>query len=329
MWFSILWQPRDFNNKNSFIELDGCPRFYYSDDNTIPSASFLEKDYPHLYITEIFKTQIFTENENGEKMPTHYRYGIFMPNENLAYDNWLKKSFSINQTILDKAKAKEELFNKNMFLEYASKIIRHDMHSGINTYIPRGLSILLKKLPPQVIKEYQLQGGIKLLENGLAHTQKVYQGVYAFTNLVRENSVLDMDEIDLKQALNQFLSLTAYYEQITIDDLPTIKANRSLICTAIDNLVRNGLTYNDNEPNKKNIRIYQISDTEIGILDNGRGMSQNDFDNYSKPYTRKRSQKESGTGLGLHICMAILTEHNFVLNVEKQEIGTLIRIRVK
>ncbi len=328
VWYSICWQPRDFNNPNSFIELDGCPRFYFSDDGSKPNPSVFETGYPNLYVKEIFKTQIFTETDTGEKMPTHYRYGIFMPSQNLAYDNWLKKSFSINQCILDRAKAKEELFHKNMFLEYASKIIRHDMHSGINTYLPRGLATLKKKLPPEIIKKHKLGGAMKLLGNGLAHTQKVYQGVYAFTNLVRESAILETEQFDLKDALDQFLSLTAYYKQITIEDLPSIKANRSLICTAIDNLVRNGLTYNNNPSHKKNVRIYQIDDKEIGILDNGRGMSQQDFDDYSRPYVRKKSQKETGSGLGLHICMAILTEHDFKLKVEKQESGTLIRIVV-
>jgi len=32
----------------------------------------------------------------------------------------------------------EEIMRKNTYLEYAAKILRHDMHSGINTYLQEG-----------------------------------------------------------------------------------------------------------------------------------------------------------------------------------------------
>ena len=36
-----------------------------------------------------------------------------------------------------------EINKKNSYLEHAARIIRHDMHSGINTYMPRGISSLI------------------------------------------------------------------------------------------------------------------------------------------------------------------------------------------
>ena len=47
------------------------------------------------------------------------------------------------------------------------------------------------------------------------------------------------------------------------------------------------------------------------------------------PYTRKEGQKESGTGLGLNICIAILKEHGFSISCEKNEIGTKMKIKIK
>ncbi len=40
----------------------------------------------------------------------------------------------------------DEINKKNSYLEHAARIIRHDMHSGINTYMPRGISSLEKRL---------------------------------------------------------------------------------------------------------------------------------------------------------------------------------------
>jgi K+-sensing histidine kinase KdpD len=46
-------------------------------------------------------------------------------------------------------------------------------------------------------------------------------------------------------------------------------------------------------------------------------MSREDFKYLSQPYTRKEGQQESGTGLGLNICIAILEEHKFNVDCDK------------
>jgi len=268
IWYSICWEPKDYANANSFIELDGCPRFFYSEDYRVSTflRSRLEDEYTHLYVKEIFKTEIFVENSNGEKMPTHYRKGIFAPGQNEAYDNWLKKSFSINQEILEKMKIKEQLFQKKVYLEYSNKIIRHDMHSGINTYIPRGLKMLKKRLPEKLVKDLKLSGALKLLENGLAHTQMVYKGVYAFTTLTREEGDLQTEVFDFHDRLDYYLKLTAYFNSVEISGLPMLKGNESLFCTAVDNFIRNGLKYNESKT--KLIKVY-FDGKHIIVEDNG------------------------------------------------------------
>jgi len=55
-------------------------------------------------------------------------------------------------------------------------------------------------------------------------------------------------------------------------------------------------------------------------------MTKEEFEELSKPYKRKENQKESGSGLGLNICMEILKEHGFKVTCEKNEIGTKIII---
>lgn len=229
---------------------------------------------------------------------------------------------SRDKEILEQLK---NITEKNTYLEHAAKIIRHDMHSGINTYIPRGVSSLERRLNPDIIKSLKLESPLKMIKEGLKHTQKVYKGVYEFTNLVKDNSILSKEKSDLKEILIEFLSNTSYISQVKIADLPTIEVNQSLFCTAIDNLIRNGLKYNDSDT--KRIDIYSEGDYLI-IQDNGRGMTQKEFEHLSQPYTRKDGQKESGTGLGLNICYSILNEHNFKLSCEKIEKGTKMKIKI-
>ena len=322
-WYSICWSPRNFNNPNSFIELDGCPRFYMSEDGTMPCKCIFETEYPNLYVKEIFKTQIFVQNENDEDMPTHYRHGIFVPGQNLAYDTWLEKSFGINQHILEKVKAREELYQKKVFLEYSNKIIRHDMHSGINTYLPRGLAMLKKRLTPEVISELKLGAALTMLERGLAHTQMVYQGVYAFTNLVKENSRLDVEEVNVQDALTHYLKHTAYFAYVEIDAQVVVTANKSLLCTAIDNFIRNGIKYNESKAKK--VKVY-VEDSLFIIEDNGIGMTQEEFEELSLPFKRKHDINDGGSGLGLNIALAILKEHNCMVKILQSSVGTKVAI---
>jgi len=236
--------------------------------------------------------------------------------------------------ITDRKKAEEELKNaleevqkKNTYLEHAAKILRHDMHSGINTYIPRGISSLKRRLNSKIIKDLKLEAPLKMITDGLAHTQKVYKGVYEFTNLVKKNSVLYKEPHDLKELLVEYLSKTSYSSQVKIDPLPTIDVNGPLFCTAIDNLIRNGLKYNDS--NSKIVTVSECSDGILCVQDNGRGMTNEEFLELSKPYTRKEGQPEQGTGLGLNICVAILKEHGFNITSEKNNIGTKIKIQIR
>jgi len=221
----------------------------------------------------------------------------------------------------------EEINKKNTYLEHAAKILRHDMHSGINTYMPRGISSLERRLTPEIIKELKIESPLKMIKEGLQHTQKVYKGVYEFTNLVKKDAELNKETHNLTQILSDYLSNTSYTSQVAIDQLPTIDVNQALFCTAIDNLVRNGLKYNDSET--KVVAISMEDEQHIAVQDNGRGITQADFDFLSQPYTRKEGQKETGTGLGLNICVAILNEHGFKVTCEKNEVGTKIKIKIK
>jgi len=218
-----------------------------------------------------------------------------------------------------------EIEKKNTYLEHAAKILRHDMHSGINTYMPRGLSSLDRRITDEQLKELKIDAPLKMIREGLRHTQKVYKGVYEFTNLVKKDVVLNRSDLNLKDILEDYLSATAYKPQVIIEDLGIVSVNEALFCTAIDNLIRNGLKYNDSA--SKFVKIYK-KDYNIYIEDNGRGMSAEEFKLLSQPYTRKEDQKESGTGLGLNICVAILEEHKFNISCRKLSQGTQIKIKI-
>jgi PAS domain S-box-containing protein len=239
----------------------------------------------------------------------------------------LYRIMKIATDVTNSHEQRREIEKKNTYLEHAAKILRHDMHSGINTYMPRGVNSLERRLSHDDISNLKIEAPLKMIKEGLKHSQKVYKGVYEFTNLVKKDVVLNKETCGIKYILADYLSSTAYASQVILDDsLPSIEVNEALFCTAVDNLIRNGLKYNDSD--SKFVKIYSENGV-ICIQDNGRGITQEDFEHLSKPYVRKEGQKESGSGLGLNICVAILKEHGFDITCEKNEIGTKMKIKVK
>ena len=83
----------------------------------------------------------------------------------------------VSEFLQNKEKIRKDLSAKNVYLEHAAKIIRHDMHSGINTYIPRGVKSLKRRLSEDQIKDLKITAPLKLIEDGVHHAQKVYAGV--------------------------------------------------------------------------------------------------------------------------------------------------------
>lgn len=250
-------------------------------------------------------------------------YGNYNPIKNPYGETY--RVLKVASDITEKKLIEMEVGKKNSYLEHAAKILRHDMHSGINTYIPRGLSSLKRRLSDKQIKDLKITAPLKMISEGLIHTQKVYSGVKEFTNLVKKDAQLDKAHNNLKDILSTYLSSTSYYKQVVIEDLGSAVVNEALFCTAVDNLIRNGLKYNDS-PTKK-VSLFREGNS-LYIQDNGRGMSQEQFLELSQPYTRGKD-KEQGTGLGLNICIAIMEEHSFTVKAEKLEQGTNIIIELK
>jgi signal transduction histidine kinase len=210
---------------------------------------------------------------------------------------------------------------KNTYLEYAARLIRHDMHSGINTYMPRGISGLEKRLTPEEIEASKLDTAFKMLKEGLAHTQRVYKSVYEFTNIVKKNVVLERKKVDLTELINNFVSATSYSSQVELGELIEAEVNPTLFCNAVDNLIKNGLKYNDSQ--EKRVWIY-MKDEDLIIQDNGRGLEEKEFEKI-----RSAHAVGEDAGLGINISIAILEEHGFIVSCEMVENGTKIKIKIK
>ena len=338
---SVIVSKADSNGKITYVnkrfeEVSGWKlrEIKGGDHNILNSKEHSKSFWSDMYRTVVKEKKIWNEIVTNKTKSGDLYYVDSYIKADFDDDGELSGFMSIRYDVTDVIKNTqeihkniEEINKKNTYLEHAAKILRHDMHSGINTYMPRGISSLERRLTPEIIKELKIESPLKMIKEGLQHTQKVYKGVYEFTNLVKKDAELNKETHDLKQILTDYLSNTSYSSQVAIDYLPVVDVNQALFCTAVDNLVRNGLKYNDSET--KMVAIFMEDEQHIAIQDNGRGMTQVEFDYLSQPYTRKEGQKETGTGLGLNICVAILDEHGFKVTCEKNEVGTKMKIKIK
>ena len=324
----------DVNNK--FCEVSGYKRqeLLGKDHNVLNSGTHPSSMWAEMYEATVrYKTiwhDIVTNKSKSGQLYIVDTYIMATFNTNGKHDGFL----SVRQDITELMSSLREVDRKNAYLEHAAKILRHDMHSGINTYLPRGIKSLERRLekvqasidPRNIYKDWgQLDAPMRMLSEGLAHAQRVYNGVKEFTNLVKKDAVMDKQPYNLQYILNNHLKGTSYKSSVIVQDLGTEEVNESLFCTAVDNLIRNGLRYNDSET--KLVKVYRDCDYLI-VEDNGRGMTQEQFEEMSKPYARGENNKESGSGLGLNICVAIMTEHGFKVTSEKIETGTKLKIEM-
>ena len=99
-----------------------------------------------------------------------------------------------------------------------------------------------------------------------------------------------MKECNLAEILRNYLSSTSYISQVKIERLPTAMVNEPLFCTAIDNLIRNGLKYNDSST--KMIRVYMENNSTMCVEDNGRGITNEEFIGVIQTIYKKKKDKK-------------------------------------
>lgn len=320
-WVSLVWDLSDYADPVSFEQYDSCPRFLFALEDSLQIESEAINKFDRIRLTGIYITEVFIYDENGTKLPTHYRNNEFMPGDRPSYDEWLKKYHRINFYIAERAKDKQKLNQKNIYLDYTAKILRHDMHSGINTYIPRGLNGLLKRLPEDIIKKYSLDSSILMLKEGLSHTQKIYNGVRSFTNLIKDDAPIEKNSWNVKDILIDYIEGTAYKGSVSVDDIGFFDVDKTLFCIAIGNLIKGGLKFNENE--NKYVSIYS-KDNCIYVKDNGVGLSKDDFIQFCKPFVS--GNENSYRGLDLNIAVAIIESHGFSIEPIDWSNGTVFEI---
>ncbi|MFZ7101995.1 MAG: DUF4118 domain-containing protein [Peptococcaceae bacterium] len=108
--------------------------------------------------------------------------------------------------------------------------------------------------------------------------------------------------------------------KLTIDlpeQLPLIKADFALIEQVVVNLLDNALKYSPPESEIKLSVVIERTKLQVGILDKGPGIAEDDRERvFDKFYRLYSPQHVTGTGLGLSICKGIIEAHGGEIRVD-------------
>lgn len=221
----------------------------------------------------------------------------------------------------------EELIKLNAEKDKFFSIIAHDLRSPFNSFL--GLTqIMAEELPNLTMAQVQEMAVsmsksasmlYRLLEN-LLHWSRMQQGAIPFNPETVELGLIVSESIEMIQE-------TAKSKGVEIDtNIPdglAVFADTNLLQTVIRNLVSNAVKFTS-KGGKVNVlaRSSDEKNVEISIQDTGIGMSQSMIENLFRidiQTSRKGTEGEPSTGLGLLLCKEFIEKHGGKLWAESEE----------
>ncbi len=198
-----------------------------------------------------------------------------------------------------------------------------------------------------------ISGYAELIESGMTgesetrrFAKEIHRNAKRLIHLI--NNILQLSELDTKEAVVEKESLNLYGMAVTCVEMLKINAepnkvtlnakgsnawiegNRSMMEELLYNLCSNAIRYN--KPNgqvevlveeREDGVILQVSDTGIGI---SQKHQEHIFERFYR-VDKSRSKERGGTGLGLAIVKHIVAEHGASISLESEEgVGTTITV---
>jgi signal transduction histidine kinase len=197
----------------------------------------------------------------------------------------------------------------NQELERFAYIASHDLKTPIRTIVSF-LDLIKKKIEKQ---EYDnLAYYIDFAHKGGVQMNRLVSEILEFSKL-NMSYELELENIDLNQLLaNIKEQLDSFIREkkgiVLAKNLPSIRSNSLLINILFQNLIENGLKYNNSESPTVKISATALNDgIELFFEDNGIGINEAFHDKIFQLFTRLHTEKEfSGSGMGLAISHKIV-----------------------
>ena len=204
-------------------------------------------------------------------------------------------------------------------LQIVAHAVHHDLKGGLDG-LQFATELLQDILPPEQLESLGIDEPLSLIQMEVEKQQAILSGLKDWLSILRggESSKTPTDLTELVERLKRD---SFYPGKVAVETLPVLSVSAGQFTSLFDNLIKNGLHYNDKA--EKWIRIYAEKSSLI-VEDNGNGFPIELFDKLCSPFERLNNDKP-GTGMGMAIVKSICDFHQFTLRAES-ELGSGSRI---
>lgn len=205
----------------------------------------------------------------------------------------------------------EALKQSNIQLERFAYIASHDLKTPLRT-ISSFLSLIKRRIQPY--KDSELEDLLSFASNGAKQMNNLIEDVLEFSKV--STAEMKKEVVDLNQTIRSVLyNIDDFLKEkkgyVETHALPAVMGNGGYLHQLFQNLIVNGLKYNENEHPKVTISCQdQGEDYRFCIEDNGIGIDLSYQDTVFEMFKRLHTAAEyEGTGIGLALCKKIAEQH--------------------
>lgn len=205
-------------------------------------------------------------------------------------------------------------------------IIAHDLRGAFNSML--GFSDLLKSRYDNLSEEQKMKY-LDLINANIHKTYDFFENLLEWSRAQRgaiEVNPMRVSVFLLVEEVLGVLSLMADKKEVHLEaDLPDYiyyDLDKHIFVTVLRNLISNALKYT---PHHGCVKVGAEINAEgalvVAVIDNGVGMSDQDLANLfqlSENKSRKGTDNEPGTGLGLILCKELVEKHGGTIEVKSK-----------
>lgn len=222
---------------------------------------------------------------------------------------------------IERKKNQVQMEVKNDDLEAFCRSLSHDFKSPL-----RNLKHLIELLKSELTDHLDLNESelniFRLIDAKHIVIEQLIDGLYE--HLRADMTTATKSSVDLNQLSTDVVKQLQFDNSKTVTvhsgTLPTVYGDRAQLFILFQNIIENGVKYNNNNP-RIDIDCEEIDDAfQITISDNGIGIDQEYLQKIFLPFQRLHTEKEyKGSGLGLSTAKRIVANHGGKIDVQSTE----------
>lgn len=266
-------------------------------DGTITVFNLKEQGYLFLYTSK----NNLTLKDLSQLQPVMNKFSI-----NLK----ACKAFEEQQNLL------KDLETQNQELSDYAHMVSHDLKSPL-----RSIEALLSWLKEDYQDVLDDKGNqeIALIGSHLEKMDALISGILHYSSIDRD--MRQERPVNLNELLKEILELqnVPQHIQVTIEKLPTIKADRFKVQQVFQNLLGNAIANMDKPQGNINIYFDQTCEVQKFVVsDNGKGINKAYFHKIFQIF-QKLENDSASTGIGLSIVKKIVNSYDGAIWLESEE----------